>query len=203
MQRRSAELLPTEEWAARAEKAYADAEAALAQHGVASNEARLAWEVVDDVEMGMSSIASLVPKPLDEECDVELDEAKCRDFEAKMNRLEELAASAKAVNYQIKYEILKLQQWKAVTGAPSPAAAVRSDAYGVAKAAAEAAGAQHGAKSKEAAVAWEAVFEVVAAADDDTVSMASLEDECLVSSSEKCKEYNSAMANLNKAIAGK
>ena len=31
----------------------------------------------------------------------------------------ELAKAAKAINYQMKYEILKLQQWKATVGAPA------------------------------------------------------------------------------------
>ena len=77
---------------------------------------------------------------------------------------------------------------------------------------------------RRAAVAWEAVFEVglflvlrfsflfsllvdplqvVSAADDDNMRMASLEDECLTSSSDKCVEYIANMRELSSAISGK
>ena len=131
--------------------------------------------MVDDLENPSSAVVAEVPRPLDEECDVELDEAKCRDFEMKMGKLEELANSAKTINYQIKYEILKLQGFP-VASTMASAAAVSSSNYQEAKAAAEAAAKTHGANSKEAAVAWEAVFEIVSAADDDKVPMGSLED---------------------------
>ena len=44
------------------------------EFGVSSKEARLAWEAVEEVEQFGSELAAAVPKPLDEECDVELDE---------------------------------------------------------------------------------------------------------------------------------
>mmetsp|Transcript_7771 Transcript_7771/g.17734 ORF Transcript_7771/g.17734 Transcript_7771/m.17734 type:complete len:230 (-) Transcript_7771:305-994(-) len=192
----------TEEWVARAEAAYADAEAAVEKFGLGSKEARLAWEVVDDLENPSSGITAMLPKPLDEECDIELDEMKCRDFEEKLTRLNELAEAAKTINYALKYEVLKLENLKASTGVASPAT-VNSDAYKAAKSEAEAAAEKFGADSKEAKVAWETVFEIVSAADDDKVSMASLEDECLTSTSEKCKEYNAAMDQLKSVISGK
>lgn len=187
----------------KAEMAYADAEEATKTYGVASPEARLAWETVEEVEQMMSSITAEIPKPLDEECDVELDEAKCRDFEEKMQRLNELANSAKAINYQIKYEVLKLQGLKLGAGTKSAVSNLNSAVYKEAKATAEAAVADHGPDSTEAKVAWDTVFEIVSSADDDSVSMASLEDECLLSTSDKCIAYNKAMSELQEIISGK
>jgi len=52
-----------------------DPQEATGKFGVASTEARLAWELVEEMEESLgSSIASLFPKPLDQECDVETDE---------------------------------------------------------------------------------------------------------------------------------
>jgi len=196
-------LDPTEEWALKAEKAYAEAEEATSKFGVTSPEARLAWEAVEEVEQMTSSIIAEIPKPLDEECDVELDEAKCRDFEQKMDRLNELANAAKSINYQIKYEVLQLQGLKLGSGTQAAVSNLNSAAYKEAKAAAEAAVVKHGADSAEAKVAWDTVFEIVSSADDDAVSMASLEDECLVSTSDKCIAYNKAMSELQAIISAK
>mmetsp|Transcript_17097 Transcript_17097/g.29264 ORF Transcript_17097/g.29264 Transcript_17097/m.29264 type:complete len:158 (-) Transcript_17097:458-931(-) len=103
----------TDVWAANAERAFREAEEATGKFGVASTEARLAWELVEEMEESLgSSIASLFPKPLDQECDVETDEAKCRDFEMKMSRLQEIAATAQSINYQIKFQVEKLQNLK-------------------------------------------------------------------------------------------
>lgn len=197
---------------------------AVNKFGISSSEARLAWEVVDDLESGYSAITAELPSGLDEECDIELDEAKCRDFEFKMQKLEALASSAKAINYQMKFEVLKLQNLKASSPSGVKVSAVNSVAYKKAKAEAEEVSAKLGTKSKEAAVAWEAVFEVglflvlrfsflfsllvdplqvVSAADDDNMRMASLEDECLTSSSDKCVEYIANMRELSSAISGK
>ena len=89
------------------------------------------------------------------------------------------------MNLQIKSEILKLQGLKVGSGTVAAAATVASAEYAAAKASAEAATLKHGKDSKEAVVAWEAVFEIVSAADDDKMSMGSLEDECLLNSSSK------------------
>lgn len=122
-------------------------------------------------------------------------------MEANLGRLEELSNAAKTVNIQIKSEILKLQGLKTASGTIAAAAAVSSPEYEAAKNVAEAAASKHGKDSKEAAVAWEAVFEIVSSRGSDKVNMGSLEDECLTSSSEKCMQYNAAMAELQKAIS--
>mmetsp|Transcript_725 Transcript_725/g.1552 ORF Transcript_725/g.1552 Transcript_725/m.1552 type:complete len:190 (-) Transcript_725:256-825(-) len=180
-----------------------DPQEATGKFGVASTEARLAWELVEEMEESLgSSIASLFPKPLDQECDVETDEAKCRDFEMKMSRLQEIAATAQSINYQIKFQVEKLQNLKVERSVPA-ARAVNSAAFKAAKDEAEAAAAKSGKDSTEAKVAWEAVFEIVSSADDDKVSMGSLEDECLLSTSSKCDEYNGAMKKLQATIDAK
>ena len=84
------------------------------------------------------------------------------------------------VNSQIKNELLKLQAFK-LDSLTAAASAVNSEAYFAAKAAAEACTPG----SKEAAVAWEAVYDIVESADDKEVNMGSLEEECFLNSSEK------------------
>jgi hypothetical protein len=163
-------------------------------------EAQLAWEEVDDIENKGGAIhMTTLSEKITKDYGTYGSEAKVKEFEKNLASLEQLTNAAKVVNLQIKSEILKLQSLKMGSSTMAAAAAVSSAAYKTAKAAAEACTP----KSPEAAVAWEAVFEIVSAADDDKVSMASLEDECLVSSSEKCVEYNAAMEELRKAIAGK
>lgn len=175
------------------EEAYKAAEEATAKFGVTSPEARLAWEAVDDMEGGAGVDAATMAK------DGLTSEMKVKEFESKMAKLEELTNAAKSVNIQIKSEILKIQGLK-MGNTMAAAAAVSTDAYKAAKAEAEAAATKHGEDSAEAKVAWEAVFEIVSAADDDKVNMGSLEDECLVSSSSKCVEYQLAMDELRAAI---
>jgi len=176
------------------EEAYAAAEEATKKFGITSPEARLAWETVDDMEDGGGAVdaATMAMDSLSSE-------AKVKEFEAKMAKLEELTSAAKTVNIQIKSEILKIQGLK-MGDTVAAAAAVSSEAYQSAKAEAEAAAEKHGADSAEAKVAWEAVFEIVSAADDDKVNMNSLEDECLISSSAKCVDYQLAMDELRAAI---
>ena len=143
---------------------------ATKKFGITSVEARLAWETVDDVEnMGGAIHSEALKAAVSDDCDVLSTEAKCLEFESKMQKLEELTSAAKVVNLQIKSEILKLQNLKMGTSTVAAAAAVSSSAYQEAKAEAEAAVAKHGKDSKEAAVAWESVFEIVSVADDDKV----------------------------------
>ena len=56
--------------------------------GLGSKEARLAWEVVDDLENPSSGITAMLPKPLDEECDITTD--ACQEYQTKMAQLENL-----------------------------------------------------------------------------------------------------------------
>jgi hypothetical protein len=178
--------------------AYSAAEAATKKFGITSTEARLAWEEVEDIENKGGAVKGLAAS-LADECDVLTDELKCKEFEAKMARLAELTNAAKVVNLQLKRELIAVQSLK-MGDTAAAARAISGGPYKAAKAAAEAASAKFGKDSREAKVAWEAVFEIVSSADDDKVSMGSLEDECLVSSSSKCVEYNLAMDALQSAI---
>ena len=169
-------------------------------HGITSVEAQLAWEEVDDIENKGGAIhVKTLSEKMANTYETFGSEEKVKEFEKNMASLEQLTSAAKAVNTQIKSEIRKLQSLKMGGGTLAAAAAVSTDAYKNAKAAAE----KCTPGSPEAAVAWEAVFEIVSAADDDKVSMGSLADECLVESSEKCEQYNAAMEELQKSIAVK
>lgn len=99
------------------------------------------------------------------------------------------------VNSQIKSELLKLQAFK-LGSVASAASAVNSADYQAAKASAEACAKG----SPDAAVAWEAVFDIVESADGKAANMGSLEDECILNSSDKCVEFNLAMDELQSAI---
>jgi hypothetical protein len=171
--------------------AYTAAEEASKKYGVGSKEAALAWEVVEDVENDGGAIhaSSMIEDPA----------AKSALLEDSLAQLADLTSVAKSVNTQIKSEILKLDGLK-IDSMQAAANSVNSPAYLAAKAEAEAATNEFGANSEEAKVAWEAVFEVVSAADDAPVNMGSLEDECLVSTSAKCADYHNAMDELRNAI---
>eukprot|EP00614_Pseudopedinella_elastica_P015525 CAMPEP_0172582068 /NCGR_PEP_ID=MMETSP1068-20121228/1483_1 /TAXON_ID=35684 /ORGANISM="Pseudopedinella elastica, Strain CCMP716" /LENGTH=230 /DNA_ID=CAMNT_0013375279 /DNA_START=59 /DNA_END=751 /DNA_ORIENTATION=+ len=183
-----------------AKEAYAAAEEATKKFGVTSKEARLAWEELEDIENKGGALHIEAMKEAFSADPTASTATKVKAFEENMRSLDDLSNAAKTINMQIKSEILKLQSLKLGTDTLSAAAAVSSEAYQTAKAEAEAATAKHGADSSESKVAWEAVFEIVSAADDDNVKMSSLEDECLTSSSAKCLEYNMAMDQLRSAI---
>ena len=103
---------------------------------------------------------------------------------------------------QIEHEVHKLQSIKLGQSTVAAAAAISSEQYRKAKAEAEAAVAAHGKDSKEAAVAWETVFELVSTADESGhTPMGSLDDECALDvTSAKCVDYHLAMDELQKAI---
>mmetsp|Transcript_80297 Transcript_80297/g.160266 ORF Transcript_80297/g.160266 Transcript_80297/m.160266 type:complete len:222 (+) Transcript_80297:34-699(+) len=183
------------------DEAYTTAESATKEFGIASKEARLAWETVDDMEnMGGAVKANTVASSPISDTDLSKESA-VRQIEGTMATLEELTNAAKTVNTQMKYEILKLQNLKLGSGVQAAAGALSSPAYKAAKSEAEAAASKFGADSSEAKVAWAAVYEIVSASDDKT-DMGSLEDECLLNSSSKCVEYQAAMDELNAAISG-
>jgi len=183
-----------------AAEAYEAAEEATKKYGVASKEARLAWEELEDIENDGGAIHPGAMKDAFAGDASASTQAKVAAFEEKVNKLDQLTNAAKTVNMQIKSEILQLQGLKLGPDIVASAKAVSSEAYQTAKAEAEAASLKFGKDSKEAKIGWETVFEIVSAADDDGTSMASLEDECLTSSSTKCLEYNLAMDELRSAI---
>ena len=181
---------------------YAAAEEASRKFGVGSKEAALAWEAVNDIENGGGAInPEIMAAGIDTNYETSgAGEHRCRELEKSMEHLADLTSVAKSINTQIKSEILKLESLKLGTSVQQASRSLNTEAYAEAKAAAEAATLEYGAQSKEARVAWEAVFEVVSASDDAAVNMGSLEDECLVSSSAKCADYHMAMDELRNAI---
>lgn len=116
-------------------------EEATKKFGIGSHEARLAWEVVEDVENkgGAIHLNTFAPKST---------EGKVRALEQNMAKLEELSNAAKSVNIQIQSEVLKLQSIKLGGGVKKAATAVTSPAYKSAKAEAEAASAKYGKESR-------------------------------------------------------
>lgn len=158
--------------------ASADAiEAALAasrEHGPTSPEARVLWDIVEEIDASDNS-AAYKPAVVDTEYEEKVKSlsqmlTKTKD---ELNKVKELADSLKGVK-------LAAPPSGAATGGDVEA---MQDALAAAKAATEASGAD----STEAKLAWETVEELAASAADGEALRAPLDEECLIELIEGCE----------------
>lgn len=188
-------LSDTDDWASRAQAAYTQAEFITKTFGPNSVEARHAWEVVEEVELPSSAIVADMPNPLDVECDWESSE-KCLDIYNTLSNLDkiakETAASNVPFNYQSRFAVVEgLEKYSLETHdkkVPIKPEGLR--AYQTAKAEAELASSKFGPNAPETRVAWESVFEIIAASDD------AIE---FTGTSMKSSDYRKALDLLNAA----
>lgn len=172
------------------ETAIKEAQDVSAKFGADSPEARVAWEAVEEMDAADNS-AMWKPALADDDATVKL----------KMEELRILTAKAQEITTQIEQNIVNLKETVSLNKESVSVGQINEGAYAIAKAEAEAATAKFGKDSPEARSAWDTVNEIESA-DDEKIFTGGLDEECLVSSMEKCVEYNKAMEELQ-AIIGK
>ena len=116
-----------------------------------------------------------------------------------MAELEAILASSKAKSDSIKVPVSKFAQ----TPLPSSSSASPAETPGAAAAvaAAEKASSEFGPTSSEAKAAWAVVEEINDSLDAPAAALPGLDQDCVVAALEKCREFDAAMASLEKSLA--
>lgn len=164
---------------------------------VGSPEARAAWAAVEEIE-GADNSAATKPS-LAEECDALNPSKECREYANSMAELEAILASSKAKSDSIKVQVSKFAQ----TPLPSASSSSPAETPGAAAAvaAAEKASSEFGPTSSEAKAAWAVVEEINDSLDAPAAALPGLDQDCVVAALEKCREFDAAMASLEKSLA--
>lgn len=146
-------------------------------------EARLAWEIVEEMDASDNS-AAFTGGVNEEECDVEATSAECIEYGEKLAELQTLIADSKPVFDQVKTAAADIRAVKVSDAAP----AVGRDSPQLRAAIKEAKAAtkDFGVSSKEAVLAWETVEEI-ASADQAPALGGKIDDDCLVEAIEACE----------------
>mmetsp|Transcript_27532 Transcript_27532/g.71276 ORF Transcript_27532/g.71276 Transcript_27532/m.71276 type:complete len:232 (-) Transcript_27532:60-755(-) len=177
--------------------AYEDAVAEAKSFSVGSPEARAAWAAVEEIE-GADNSAATKPS-LADECDALNPSKECREYANSMAELEAILASSKAKSDSIKVQVSKFAQ----TPLPSSSSSSPAETPGAAAAvaAAEKASSEFGPTSSEAKAAWAVVEEINDSLDAPAAALPGLDQDCVVAALEKCREFDAAMASLEKSLA--
>lgn len=155
----------------------ADIEAALAaskEFGPTSKEARVLWDIVEEMDASDNSVATKAPV-----VDVE--------YESKVKALSEMLAKTKGELDQVRKLADELKGVKLASPPSTTGGTDMGDAMTSALTAARAATDAHGVSSPEARLAWEAVEEIAARATDGEASKPTLDEECLIELIEGCE----------------
>lgn len=158
--------------------------AASKKYGATSKEARVLWDIVEEMDASDNS-AAFSPAVVDEE------------YEKKVKSLSQMLSKTKDELEQMKSLASELQGVK-IAAAGDAAPTSDSDAMKAALASAKAATEEHGIDSSEAKLAWETVEEIAAAAKDGEASKAPLDEECLIDLIEGCEALEKFKTALSK-----
>lgn len=185
-----------------ATEAVKKAQEASEKYGPSSPEARLAWEVVEEMDASDNSEAS--KGSLADECEVSETVSKaCMDYESKISEIKSLLGNFEKSKFEqmkaladevagVKLSQITKPKDMETTASPQQQKAVQ-DALAQAKAMTD----KHGIDSPEARVAWETVEELAAAGLQNAVG-GTLDEECDVNAAmEACL----ALEELNMALA--
>lgn len=171
---------------ASAGKAEVDAAlAASKEFGATSKEARVLWDIVEEMDASDNS-AAMKPAVIDEE------------YEEKVKALSQMLSKTKDELDQVKSLADELKGVKLATP-PKGATSAMSPQMITALAEAKAATEEFGAGSKEAALAYETVEEIAASGGDKVAAQATLDEECLIDLIEGCE----ALEKFKNALDGR
>lgn len=176
--------------------------AASKKHGATSKEARVAWDMVEEMDASDNSVA-YAPAVNEDECLVtESMDPTCQDYDAKIAELSEAVEKAKVHLDTMKRVAQEIQVVK-IQPAPAQSVPVVSEKMSKAIADAKAAGDKYGATSKEAKLQWENVEEMASARENMEVMKPSLDDECLLEMMSACEALDemSRVLNLQKSTS--
>jgi len=172
--------------------------AASKEFGATSKEARVAWDIVEEMDAGDNSVA-YVKSINDDECLLtESVDQECSNYDKKISELSVAMDNAKVHMDIMKNAYKELQNIK--ISPPPKSESTASDVMLQAITEAKAASANHGATSTEAKMAWETVEEI-ASNDSSEVMKGSLDDECLLEMMTACEALDeiSRVLNLEKS----
>lgn len=147
--------------------------AASKEHGAASKEARVLWDIVEEIDSADNSAAYKAP-------------VEDAEYEAKIKALSQMLTKTKDEIDSVKALADELKGVK-IAAPGKGAAAEPSAAMKTALEEARAASEEHGKSSPEAALAWETVEEIAAARNDNVASQPTLDEECLIDLIEGCE----------------
>lgn len=168
------------------------------KYGSASQEARVAWEAVEEMDSSDNSNAYKGGVSEEECLMTESESAACEEYGEKMAQLSSILEEQKSSIEKVKslaeeIQAVKLKAPGIITPSPDTPEmrAALNEANRITK--------EKGLDSNEAKLAWEAVEEV-AESDLSEVAQGSLEDECLIETIEACQamEELSRVINLSK-----
>lgn len=162
----------------------AEIEAALAaskEFGATSKEARVLWDIVEEMDAADNSAAF---KPAIEDA----------EYESKVKALSQMLTKTNDEMDQIKALAEELKGVKIVS--PSSSSGSGGDSAAMKEALATAKAAEEG--STEATLAWETVEEIAAAATDGEATKASLDEECLIELLDGCEALEKFKSTLEK-----
>mmetsp|Transcript_14779 Transcript_14779/g.32116 ORF Transcript_14779/g.32116 Transcript_14779/m.32116 type:complete len:200 (+) Transcript_14779:75-674(+) len=159
--------------------------AASKEHGAASKEASVLWDIVEEIDSADNS-AAFKPVIADAE------------YEEKVKALSQMLTKTRDELDTVKQLADDLKGVKLATP-PLGAKGEPSEAMKAALAEARSASEEFGKSSPEAALAWETVEEIAAARNDNVASQATLDEECLIDLIEGCE----ALEKFKDALDGR
>jgi len=165
-------------------------EAALAaskEHGSTSQEARVLWDIVEEMDASDNSAAY---KPAVEDAEYE---AKVKSLSQMLTKTKDELDKVKDLADSLKGVKLASPPSGAATGGEARA---MQDALAAAKVASE----KHGEDSTEAKLAWETVEEIAASAADGEAAKATLDEECLIELIEGCEALEKFKEALDQRV---
>jgi len=174
--------------------ASADAiEAALAaskEHGATSSQARVLWDIVEEIDASDNSAAY---RPVVEDADYE---DKVKSLAQMLTKTKDELVQMKDLADSLKGVKLASPPMGGTLTSDAPETAAMADALAAAKEATAASGAD----SISARLAWEAVEEIAASAADGEATRAPLDEECLIELIEGCEALEKFKAALEERV---
>ncbi|KAL3817616.1 hypothetical protein ACHAXA_006505 [Cyclostephanos tholiformis] len=153
-------------------------------HGPTSKEARLLWEVVEEMNASDNS-AAYKPAVVD------------ADYEAKVKSLAQMLTKTKEELQMVRQLAEDLKGVKLAAPLSRTAVPAYPADMKAALSAARAATEEFGIQSTEAKLAWETVEEIAASSTDNEATRAPLDEECLVELIEGCEALEKFKAALD------
>jgi len=168
---------------ADASAAIKEALAASEEFGAASPQARVAWEIVEEIDSADNS-AAFKGGVSEQECETTETDNECEEYEDKLGALAALLEENKGQIEKVKNLSLELKAIKMVD--PASLSSVDTSTMRMALDEAKESTEKFGADSTEAKLAWETVEEIASSGRGEE-SRAPLYEECLSEAVEACE----------------
>lgn len=168
------------------------------KHGASSKEARILWDIVEEMDASDNS-AAYTGGISEDECLLNgSDNPECQKYYNKLGQLHNVLEDNKFRMDQVKNLVAELQNIKLVDPSAASSGPSAMDGAGMQTAIKEAqeATSKYGIDSSEAKLAWESVEEI-GASNNSEAYKPDLEDECLIETLQACQ----AIEELSRAVS--